>query len=163
VSGEVQWIRRLAVLFVIWAALLAVSISADTDPQPIVLASAIVGVAAVVFLALEVVDGSQAASWDTWSPAVRTLRGGDPRVGMLRRVLQVVTTTRDVAQIHPLLVGIVDERLAARHAIVRADEPERAAAIMGPELTQFVEMPPGTVRLGSPALLGDMLTRIEAL
>ena len=157
------WLRRLGVVFAVWAVLYAVSVSADTDPQPVVLASAIVGLAAVVLLAVEIVDRTGAASWDTWSAGVGARRGGDARVGLLRRFLEDVVTRQDVALVHPLLVGLVDERLAAHHGIVREDDPERAAALMGPELTQFVEMPPAPVRLGNPKLLDEMLTRIEAL
>jgi hypothetical protein len=157
------WTRRGAALFVAWAVVYAISAAANTDPQPLLLATSLAVLVAVVLLALDLSDRTHVASWDTWSGADRRSRGSDTRVSVLERALVDVATSSDVARVHPLLVELVDERLATRHGVDRAAEPDRAAELLGAELASFVAEPPAPIRFGDTVLLDRILTRIEAL
>ena len=41
-------------------------------------------------------------------------------------------------QLHERLVAVIDDRLEARHGLDRLTEPERANAVLGPDLVRFI-------------------------
>ncbi len=61
------------------------------------------------------------------------------------------------------LVDLVDDQLLAAHDIDRQREPERAAAVMGPTLTAFVDDPALARRLTKSRDLDHIVTLIERL
>ena len=92
---------------------------------------------------------------------VRTA-GTDVRLAFLVRVL----TQHEVAR-HPdallaeAFADLADRRLLQRHGVRRAEDPQRAAELLGPDLTRFLAEPPGR-RLGTSEI-DRHLQRIEAL
>ena len=157
------WRRRAITLLVIWAVVYAISAAADTDPQPVVLAAAIALLAGVLWSAADLVDHVVPARWETWTVSLRSRRGADVRVSAIQRALTDVATRQDVERMHPTLVALVDDRLAAHHGIDREAEPQRAGEVLGPELADFVRRAPPPVRFGDHAYLSALLTRIEQL
>jgi hypothetical protein len=157
------WMTRLGGAFAVWAVVDAVSAAAGTDPQPLLLAALILIVGSIVWLATDLVDHAAPARWATASMSSRGRRAGDVRVGVLQRALADVATRQDVEQLHPLLVELVDDRLAARHGVDRRLDPTRAAAILGGELSDFVTTPPPPVRLGDARYLSHIVSGIERL
>ncbi len=72
--------------------------------------------------------------------------------------------------VRPVLVGLVDERLRTAHGFTRASDPERARAILGPDLSDFLEPVEPTSRSRSsrtssgspaPAELAEIVTKME--
>jgi len=88
--------------------------------------------------------------------------GTDVRLSFLVRVI----TQHEVAR-HPdallaeSLADLTDRRLLQRHGVRRADDPERAAELLGPDLSRFLDEPPG--RRLSTTEIDRHLQRIEAL
>ena len=158
-----SWTRRAVTVFVIWVVVYAVSAAADTDPQPVLLAALIVLLASVLWLATDLADHVVPAKWETWTMSLRSRRGADVRVGVLQRALSDVATRQDVDRLHPVLVALVDDRLAAHHGIDRTTDASRAATVLGPELSDFVRRAPSPVQLGSHVYLSSVLDRIEQL
>lgn len=157
-----MWRRRLVGGFAAWAVTFALSVVAGTDPQPVLLAALMALVAGIAWLAVDLSEMVSPAEWDTWASSARR-RGSDVRVGVLQRALEDIATRQEVERLHPMLVDLVDERLEAHHGVRREQEPVRAAALMGDELTQFVEHPPPPVRFGNLMYLGRIVGRIEEL
>ncbi len=66
-------------------------------------------------------------------------------------------------RLHASLVAIIDDRLSADHQIDRNVDPAAAAAIIGPELTRFIDDPTARVSLPGTRELDRLLTQIERL
>ncbi|HEX6077122.1 MAG TPA: hypothetical protein VFZ32_17905 [Micromonosporaceae bacterium] len=62
---------------------------------------------------------------------------------------------------HPMIVGVVDERLWLRHGVDRRSDPGRARALVPDELWRFVTSPPR--RMPRPARLTRLVRQIERL
>jgi len=160
---SVAWRKRVAFVAVTWAVLFAITAAAQTDPEPFLLASLIVGACAVIWLAVDLSDLAERAQWSTYALSGGRRRGADARVGVLQRALVDVATRDDRERLHSVLVGLIDDRLAAHHGIDRAAEPARAEEILGDELSRFIAAPPKPVYFGNPVYLSRILTDIEHL
>jgi len=160
---SVAWRNRLAFVAVTWAGLFAITAAAKTDPEPLLLATLIVGVSAIIWLAIDLSDVAERAQWSTYALSGGRRRGADARVGMLQRALVDVATRDDRERLHTLLVGLIDDRLESHHGVDRTAEPARAEKILGDELSRFISAPPKPVYFGEPAYLSRILTDIEHL
>jgi hypothetical protein len=60
------------------------------------------------------------------------------------------------------LLRLTDQRLMARHGISRVDDPERAAALLGPELRALVAQQPPYPRMALREV-DVLIDRIEEL
>ena len=63
--------------------------------------------------------------------------------------------------VQPAMVDIADERLRLRHSIIRAKDPERARALCGPQLWQFLTVP--VTRPLHPHEIATVVAQMEAL
>jgi hypothetical protein len=158
-----DWRRRAAFVAGAWVLVFGVSAAAQTDPEPIALAAVILVASAVVWLATDLSELAERAEWRTYSLANGRRRGADARVNVLQRALVDIATRDDAARIHPVLVELIDDRLAAHHGVDRSAEPDRAAEILGDDLVAFIETPPIPVYLGNPRYLARIITHIEQL
>ncbi len=88
----------------------------------------------------------------------------DRRVTRLRSGLAHGQTDRLSAErLHTSLVAIIDDQLRAQHQIDRHTDPTAAAALIGPELTGFIDDPTARTSLPNMAQLDRILTQIERL
>lgn len=90
--------------------------------------------------------------------------GHDRRVKQVRTGLAYGRTdglSRE--RLHASLVAIVDDQLRVVHEIDRRTDPAAARAVLGPELTAFVDAAEPPTALGRPRDLDRLLTRIEQL
>ena len=88
----------------------------------------------------------------------------DRRVTRLRSGLAHGQIDRLSAErLHTSLVAIIDDQLRAGHQIDRHADPSAAAALIGPELTRFIDDPGARISLPSTGQLDRILTEIERL
>ena len=156
-----RWPGRVAVTFALWLAIAVAAWVLGNRPQPGLLALYVAVGAAVVWLFLDVSADSEPSSWPgARDEPVRT-PGEDPRLDQLRRVVGHHLDGREVGDaLHRRLGDLVDQRLVARHGITREADPERAAALLGPDLTSALAARPPYPRL-APARIEQLLQRIE--
>lgn len=93
-------------------------------------------------------------------PRART----DLRVARLHRGL-AYSRSGDVSfeRLRTELVDLVDDQLRAVHDVDRARDPERASAILGPELDRFVSDDSTASTIARPRTLDRIVTLIEQL
>jgi hypothetical protein len=151
-----------AVLVAVMTWLVLVLLQFEPDPVRVLLIVALV--AAVSHLLGEAL-GAQEPMVRQWMTDVEeSVRpaGQDARLSFLVRVL----TQHQVAR-HPdghlaeCLTELADRRLQQRHGVRREQEPERAAQLLGPDLSRVLTEAPG--RRLSPAEIDRHLRRIEEL
>jgi hypothetical protein len=159
----IGWRKRVAFVIGAWMLVFGISAAAQTDPEPVALAAVILVASAVVWLATDLSELAERGEWSTYALASGRRRGGDARVNVLQRALVDIATREDAARIHPVLVELIDDRLAAHHGLDRTTDPELAAAILGDDLVAFIETPPISVYLGNPNYLSRIITHIEQL
>ncbi|RYP82486.1 hypothetical protein EKO23_21675 [Nocardioides guangzhouensis] len=136
----------------------------DFEPDPVRLPLLVVLVLAVMHLV------SAATGWD--EQAVRLWEvdtaepvrpaGEDTRLSFLVRVLTQHESAREPdGRLVECLAELADRRLEQRHGVRRDREPERAGALLGPDLSRVLEEPPG--RRMSLAEVDRHVQRIEEL
>lgn len=85
--------------------------------------------------------------------------------GMWRWVSRLAGAEQDRTMFHrrahPMIVGVIDERLWLRHGVDRQGNPARAKALMPEELWAFVTSPPR--RMPRAAQLTRLVRQIESL
>lgn len=159
-----HWVIRVALAVSVWLVVLGVATGFGMTFRPTLLALAIAAGAGVVWLFLDASAIAMPSYWEQESlDPVRT-PGEDSRLSALSRHIAHNLDAKDFSErLYDDLVAVADERLMARHGLSRIADPERAAAVFGPDLARFVSRPPGSrPRLG----LGEVdvvLNRIESL
>jgi len=158
------WLKRVAAVVVIWAAVVAVGVLFQMSPRPLLLAAAVLAGGSLLWLVTDIGTATQTSRWQIAATVSQVTRGSDPRVGILHRSLSDPDDRRGYSRnVHPTLVSVVDERLRTRHGIDRAAEPARAREVLGDDLADFLRQPcPGPAGR-EPRHLADLLTRIESL
>jgi hypothetical protein len=157
------WTARISAAFAIWLVIVVVGYVFGNNPRPGLVALLVAAGAATVWLFLDVSDGYEPASWEMVdSERLRPL-GEDPRLGLLERVVAQHLDSREVTeQLHRHLMQIADHRLVAHHGVSRLADPDRAAELMGPMLTDFASRTAPYPRI-KPAQIDLLIDRIEAL
>ena len=88
--------------------------------------------------------------------------GQDARLSFLVRVLSQHQVARHPdAHVAECLTELADRRLQQRHGVRREQEPQRAAELLGPELSRLLVEAPG--RRLNPTEIDRHLRRIEEL
>jgi hypothetical protein len=132
-------------------------------PRPLLVVLLVVAVFAVGFLVSDL--AADRYELDLAAPRARLVPrwGLDPRFSRLAASLRPPHDPQLIAsQLHATLIPIIDERLRARHGIDRVAEPERARAVMGPDLVSYVDSPPRS-RRNLMGYLSGIVARIEEL
>ncbi|HEY7044036.1 MAG TPA: hypothetical protein VH419_10245 [Nocardioidaceae bacterium] len=157
------WIKRG--LYALGTGLVASGFTAwlGLRPRPVLVVLVTVSCFAVGWLLADLAARVTPVDWV--APRHRSVprRGLDPRFSRLARKLRDDVGWEIAARdLHTTLVSIVDERLAAHHGIDRRQQPAAAQAVLGEELSGYIEEAP-RVRRGQAAYVSKLLTRIEAL
>lgn len=158
-----SWIKRLALIFVVWLAISAGVGLVGGAAHPLLLALYVGVVAVLVFLFLDVSAQTQPIQWPKPREEPVRERGEDPRLDQLRRVVAQHLDSREVGEaLQRHLAEIADHRLVVRRGITREADPETASRLLGPELTSVLDR-----RAPYPRLTTDqmdlLLQRIEAI
>lgn len=159
----VSWRRRLAVVVACWAAVVAVMAGLGMEPNLIVLAALAAVVGVITWVVLDLSDIAAPVDWRTTREGSGRGVASDVRVNTLRRQLGAAGALGSDDMVHTSLVAIIDDRLASEHGVDRRVQPSMAAALLGPDLDEFVTHPPSRERWADPRFLPAVLDRIEAL
>jgi hypothetical protein len=168
-----------------WLVVCAVLLVFGGRPDPALVALTLLAVLATWGTVRSALSGDEAGE-EAWRlPRDEPVRppGHDPRLDLMERLVEahLVSRAGDV-QLPRHLVRLADQRLMDRYGIHREAEPERAAALLGPELLALADgtgrghpgdrsrPDPARTRTSaeprrrlSPAAVDALLTRIEAL
>lgn len=159
-----QWRRRLIFALVASAAVFASLAIAGTRPEPLLIVVVFAVLATVGWLSLDLSRDVEPAFWNVSFRDPAAGRGADARVAVLsRRITESASIKHQSAQLHAVLLGVVDDRLRANYGInLRAD---RAAAsrVLGKELSRYIFDPKSAESPKKLPAIEAILTRIEAL
>lgn len=157
------WTRRIALAFVIWLVAAVAAWVLGNQPDPLLLALMIGVGAALIWLYLDVSADAEVSQWPAMTEEPIRPPGQDPRLERLHRILTQHQSAHDVGDtLHRTLTELADHRLVAHHGVSLLADPERAAEILGPELTTVATQRPPYPRL-SAGQIDVLLQRIEAL
>lgn len=170
-AGRRTWALRLVgallAALVVNAALSALEIAHDTVLITLLaLATATVGT-----LALEALDTLRPPQWTVRRSDAQPGPGEDTRTATFRHLLEVHQTSREGDDSVLWQLGeLAQRRLRQVHGLRYRDDPERAAELLGPLLTDWVTrdrrqryQPQGRRSRHSVQELEDVVRRIEAL
>jgi hypothetical protein len=134
----------------------------------IALAAVIAAVFSVLWWLLSDVGAvAESADWSVSSAISLRGRGADYRASRLQRQLRDIAAGNtavgsDVA-VANTLVALMEDRVLARHGVDAATEPDRFAAIVGPDLTALAgAVAAGRIKL-RPRDVPALISRIEQL
>lgn len=105
----------------------------------------------VVAITTHLPTASARHSWSAWARTTERPRGGDTRVGVLRRNLENAMDAeprngslsgQGRLELHALLSSLADARLVRAHGITWATDPDQARQRLGPELAAYLSDPP---------------------
>lgn len=157
------WPRRAAVAAGAWVLVCGVSLLLGLRPHPVLLALVLAAAGATLLLFLDTSGGGEAGRWNMADSDPVRPPGEDPGLAALTRVVGAHLVAHDVGpSLHRHLVRLVDQRLVAHHGISLQADPDRAAALIGPELTAVVAQGPPYPRL-SIDQIDVLIDRIEDL
>lgn len=158
-----HWTARIALTFGLWLAVALGAWVLGNQPDPLLLAL-MIGVGAVLsWLYLDVSADAEVSQWPAMTEEPVRPPGEDPRLERLHRILTQHQSAHDVGDaLHRTLTDLADHRLVAHHGVSLRADPERAAEILGPELTSVVTQRPPYPRLSTDRV-DVLLQRIEAL
>lgn len=157
-----RWSWRSMALVGGWAGSVAVLGLLQMRPAVTVLAALAGVVAATLWMVLDVSDVAVRTDWRASADGSGTTRGGDARVGALRRQIADARAFDDSTSLHRSLVELADEALRL-HGVDRLAQPSRAAALLGPQLTAFVSHAPDREVIGDARRLDTLVSRLEQL
>ena len=141
-GGPGPWRGRVLVALGVWFLVCAVAAVFGARPSYGLVALVVAAVAGVMLLVLDTSGRSEPAVWTLPGDDPIRLPGEDPRLALLRRVVSGHLDARVVdTQLHDHLMAVADQRLLAHHGVSRVADPDRAAALMGPELAAFADAP----------------------
>ena len=156
-----MWRIRVLVVVMIGVIVETAMVLAGMGPRVLIIAALLLVISLALYLALDLGDVVALAEWPSTVQTPRTPDGVEWRVGTLRMLLSDRRRDGANARLHDLLVGLIDDHLAAEHGVDRNRDPGRATAIIGPELAAFVAMPQGT--RSQPTYIARIVTLIEEL
>ena len=146
-------------------ALIEVAMSvAGMGPSLPLVASLVALVAAIGFVVYDLAAAVRTVRWPRAAGTAPTAVGIDSRVSSLR--MRLAASDRDgyhARQLYASLVDLIDDQLLTAHGIDRADDPDAARVVLGPELTRFVATGRPPARLTSVRVLRPIVQRIERL
>jgi hypothetical protein len=159
------WVRRGVWAFAVWLVICAGAAVFGNRPDPGLVAAGVLTVGLATTLALDADRTTTVLDWrlPMWD-AVRD-PGRDGRLDTLARMVTAHLVSHDVTdQLPRHLVALADHRLIAHHGVSRIADPERAARLMGPELSRLAAMAEDgrRVRMTS-AQIDALIDRIEEL
>ena len=157
------WLKRFGTAAIVWALICVAAALLGSQPRPVVLAGAVLGVATLCWLMADLMAAAELVSWHAGYEPYHRVRGDDVRVRRILHQLQDPEHPETFArELHPLLVELVDDRLDTRYGVDRHEHPAAARQLLGEELVRFLDTPsaPGS---SNPRYLSTILTRIEAL
>lgn len=158
------WIRPLVITVMLTVATLTFAMTTGMGPDVLALAALCLLTGTMVWFVTDSLVAAPPGHGVVLTPLADPRARTDRRVMSLRNGIAYGRAS-DVAleQLHETLVDLIDDQLRALHDVDRASDPVIAAAILGSELTAFVDDPDGARTLATPWRLERIITQIERL
>jgi hypothetical protein len=158
-----RWVPRVALAFGLWLVVAVAAWILGNEPRPGLLALMVAVGAALLWLFLDVSADAEATTWPQLVDEAARPPGEDPGLERLQRLLAQHQSAHEVGDaLHRRLTELADQRLVAHHGVSLVADPQRAAGLLGPQLTALVRQRPPYPRL-SPQQIDVLLQRIEDL
>ncbi len=158
-----RWRGRAVIVFLVWFGICAVAGVFGSRPAYGLVALLVAAVAGAVLLFLDSSAGIDPPQWHLPDTDPVRPAGEDPRMALLHRVVGAHLDAHEVdGALHDHLLAVADRRLVSRHGVSRLEDPDRAAVLLGPELTAFAEATHPYPRLTTDQI-AVLIERIEEL
>ncbi len=158
-----RWRGRVVAVFLVWFGICGVAAVFGSRPAYGLVALLVATVAGAVLLFLDTSAGIDAPQWHLPDTDPVRPAGEDPRMALLHRVVGAHLDAHEVdGTLHDHLMAVADRRLVSRHGVSRLEDPDRAAVLLGPELTAFAEATHPYPRLTTDQI-AVLIERIEEL
>ena len=157
------WTARVLAAVTVWAVLVIAAQVFGNQPRVALLALTVAALATVLWLYLDAFTQDDLVVWTRSSDEPVRPPGEDPRLALLNRVVdQHLDARQSTGVLRQHLLDLADHRLVSKYGLSRRADEQRAAAVLGPELTSLAEQ-----REPYPRMTLDqidlLLQRIEAL
>jgi len=159
------WRRPVALIVAITAVIELLMILSGSEPA-VLLIAALCGLIGVVFwfiADLGEVVALDSTDVDLSRSAPDLVARTDRRVMRLRSGLAYTRDDESLERLRASLIELIDDQLQAVHHIDRVDDPEGACAVLGRDLSTFVDDPHAARRLARPNQVDRVLTLIEQI
>lgn len=159
-----RWIVRIALPVAIAGAFAGIVLATGRDLNGGYLVAATLAVAALLWLLLDLAPSVPYTSWEVNAVYTPRQPGSDARLERLSERLSSGVDRDAVAyDVHRALSDVVDDRLRRNHGVDRSRDPDAAARVLGPDLTEYLTSKPHLRRSGRSQELSHLLNRIEEL
>jgi hypothetical protein len=160
-SRRAAW--RVAGAFLVWAGLVGLARTLGSRPDIALVGLTVAAAAAALWLCVDAVAETASPSWELLDDEPIRPPGQDSRLSALTRMVNAhFEGRRPDDSLHRQLVGLVDQRLVARHGVGLRADPDRARSLLDPELAALAEQQPPHARM-TRQQVDVLLSRIEAL
>lgn len=154
--------RPLLAIVGLVVCVLIVMYALDMGPTTPVVAALGTFVGMVAWSALSLADSTPVRQPPPRPVAAQRAVGADRRVKALRSSILFGRNMDGYSErIHESLVDVLDEQLMYAHSIDRQTQPDQAAAILGPELWDFLNDPDAVAIVAKTKELNRIVTLIE--
>lgn len=154
-----RWPGRISLAFAGWLLITAAAFLLGNQPRPGLLALMVGAAATVLWVLLDVPGELVTGRWRAAAQQDDRPVGEDPRLALLHRAVAQHLDSREVnVALHRRLTELADSQLEARHGVSRRSDPNRAAQLLGPDLSALVTEASG--RPPYPRLSLDRIHRV---
>ncbi len=158
------WTHRLLATAGAFAVLWAYGWLSDREPEPALLAFAVVALAGVVWLARDTLDPSLGVQWQISPRFAPSRRGFDARFSRLAQDLSESNDREAVAfEVHSVLARVAEDLLRSKYNVDPTTDPQHAREILGEPLADYLANRPQYPRRGYDRQIGRLLERLESL
>lgn len=158
------WARRVAILLVVWGILVGHSFLAERHAHLLLLLAAVFVVAVAIWVTTDVFGLLSPIDWRPPHRFRWRYGGFDARFSRLSQQLTESSDRQAVAQeVHASLSRVAEDILRSKYGVNPATEPQAAAEILGPDLTDYLNTPPRYRRGRFLQHITDLLDRLETL
>jgi hypothetical protein len=142
----------------------ALMIVSGMGPDVLLVAAATATIGAGIWVVIDTADAVPSEAAISAMAPREPVHRVDRRVTRLRSGLaHGQTDSLSAERLHRSLVAIIDDQLRADHQIDRIADPTAADAVIGPELSAFIDDPKAQTALPGARELDRILTHIERL
>lgn len=158
-----KWVARVLSALAVWATVVTAARALGNQPRVGLLALVVAALATVLWVFIDASTQVDPMVWDRSSDERIRPPGEDPRLALLGRVVAHHLDGRQSSgALRRHLLELADHRLMSRYGLSRRADEERAAAVLGPELTALAEQQEPFPKMTLDEI-DVLLRRIEAL
>jgi hypothetical protein len=159
-----RWAWRVGGAFLVWVLLVGLARTLGSRPDILLVGLTVAAATAVLWLCTDAVAETESPRWELLDDESIRPPGQDVRFAALTRLIAGHLDGRrpDDGLLHRQLVGLVDQRLMERYGVSWRVDPDRARALLEPELVALAAEPPPHPRM-TRRQIDVLLNRIEGL